>query len=123
MSYDFFTSKELMCKCGCGEEKMNPSFMTKIVAGRRESSFRWSVTSAYRCKQHNRAVSNTGDYGPHTLGRALDIQVKTSQQRWFLVDLFRRLGMTRIGIGKDFVHVDDMTAEDGTAEEVMWTYQ
>ena len=122
MSYEYFSSKELQCKCGCGKQEMNEAFMTKIVEGRRESSFPWTVTSAYRCPEYNKEVSFTGYDGPHTRGRAIDIKVNNSKQRAFIIDVFKRLGFTRIGIAKDFVHGDDLTWEDGFPTDVVWVY-
>jgi len=122
MPWDFFTDDELRCKCGCGEMKMQDSFMQKLVALRATSQFKFIVRSAYRCPEYNAQESSTGFDGPHTTGRAIDIKVSGSRQRaWFLTAAIFA-GFNRIGIGKTFIHLDDLTEEDGFDENVVWHY-
>jgi len=71
-----------------------------------------SITSAYRCQDHNNSVSKTGFNGPHTTGLAVDISVKDSQHRKKLITYFADK-VTGLGIAKSFIHIDLLTAEDG----------
>ena len=50
--------------------------------------------------------------GPHTTGKALDIAVKNSQHRKQLIDWFATK-VTGLGIAKSFIHIDNLTADDG----------
>ena len=72
-----------------------------------------SITSGYRCPEHNQAVSKkTGLNGPHTTGKAVDISVKDSQHRKQLITYFAPK-VTGLGIAKSFIHIDLLTTDDG----------
>jgi len=120
--WQYFDEAELTCQCGCGRQEMNNAFMTKIVAMRRELGFPFKVTSAYRCPEHNIAVSHTGATGPHTTGRAIDIEVNR-EYAYRLLDCALRAGMTGIGVQQKgegrFLHLDDL--EEGIRPTV-WSY-
>lgn len=100
---------------------MNDAFMQKVVAIRRKLGFSFVPTSAFRCPAHNSRVSSTGPNGPHTTGRSIDIRVN-SRQRALILKEAAAAGMTRFGIGRDFIHIDDLTAADGFDEDVIWHY-
>jgi len=122
MNWDFFTANELTCNCGCGEELMKGPFMQKVIGIRRFAPFKFLVFSAYRCPTYNDTVSSTGIAGPHTTGRAIDITVGNSWQRNWLVAQAIKAGFNRIGVGRNFIHLDDLTISDGFPEDVMWHY-
>jgi zinc D-Ala-D-Ala carboxypeptidase len=124
-SWPFFNPAvdlKLTCSCGCGRMEMQESFMKKMVEIRKEVNMPFMITSGYRCPSHNNQASSTGFRGPHTTGRALDIAVTGSRMRYLVMEAARRQGITRIGIGKGFIHLDDLTAEDGFDEKVIWPY-
>ena len=72
--WDHFTDEELRCRC-CGEMFMDGQFMEKLVALRNAQGFTFPVTSGFRCPKHNYEVSDTSFTGPHTTGKAVDIQI------------------------------------------------
>ena len=119
----FFSEKELSCK-HCGKNKMVPSFMQKIVKLRRELNFPFVVTSAYRCPAHNKKVSTTGEDGPHTTGRAIDIAVQ-GDLAYRLVAAALREGFTGIGVSQKgtsrFIHLDDLDAVEHARPRI-WSY-
>ena len=117
----YFTEQELTCKCGCGASDMDAEFMAKLNEIRRIVAQPFAVTSAYRCPDHNEQVSSTGRDGPHTTGRAIDIRAN-SRLRYEIMEQARKLGMTRFGIARTFIHLDDLTETDGFDENVIWTY-
>lgn len=117
----YFTEDELKCKCGCNQNLITPSFLDKLDRIREECGFPFRVTSAYRCPPHNNNISSTGLTGPHTTGRAIDIATN-SRQKFKIMEAARREGITRFGIAKGFIHIDDLTTQDGFDEEVIWTY-
>lgn len=119
--YEFFSDKELTCQCGCGLMLMDSAFMEKVIDVRRELGFAFSVTSAYRCPEHNNNVSVTGFYGPHVTGRALDVRAN-SRQKSLIQEAMEKKGMTRFGIAKSFIHFDDLTEQDLFDEKVTWSY-
>jgi len=120
-TYRFFTATELSCRC-CQAEGMNLEFMGKVDAIRDRLGFPFVVTSAYRCPDHNLAVSTTGADGPHTTGRAIDIAVARERAYWVL-RLAMEMGLTGIGVSQKgvarrFIHLDDL--EDNRPR--IWSY-
>lgn len=101
----YFTDKELMCKCGCGEVHMQGDFLDKLNEARHMAGKPWKVNSAYRCAAHNKAVGGVAG-SSHTKGYAVDISATSSQKRFEIVSNAMKAGINRIGIGKTFVHLD-----------------
>ena len=118
--YPYFSKAEITCKCGCGKAAMHPQFMWKLVELRRRLG-PLVLTSAYRCPSHNAKVSSTGLSGPHTTGRAVDIKAD-SRLRYKIIKEASSLGFTRFGIAKSFIHIDDLTKDDGFDVDVIWVY-
>jgi hypothetical protein len=70
-------------------------------------------------------LSTTGAEGPHTTGRAVDIQLSGPGVYWIIEKALRR-GFTGIGLKqngtlkKRFLHLDDLGA--GFPRPRIWTY-
>lgn len=88
------------------------------------------ITSGYRSPEHNAVVSDTGDSGPHTTGRAVDVRVYGTPA-FELVRLALDLGFTGLGFGQDlklradrrYIHLDTLTAADGfPMRPNLWSY-
>ena len=109
-SWENFKPEELSCS-HCGELKIHEDIMDLIQEARGVLG-PLSITSGYRCSEHNAAVSKTGPNGPHTTGKAVDISVKDSQHRKQLITYFAPK-VTGLGIAKSFIHVDLLNTEDG----------
>lgn len=128
MDYEFFSERELSCKCPRVHpvNPMDPGFMEKLVEMRRFLGFPLPLSSAYRCPLHNQEVSNTGPNGPHTTGRAVDARVY-GQRAFALVAAAPTFGLTGIGVhqrGKvesRFIHIDDLT-EMPHPRPWVWSY-
>jgi uncharacterized protein YcbK (DUF882 family) len=120
--YQYFSAEELKCKCGeCDGGEMNDAFMKKVERMRCKLGFSFVVTSGYRCPAYNASVSSTGLDGPHTTGRAIDI--KAGSREKFLIKREAMLqGIIRFGVGKNFIHFDDLMPSDGFDPNVIWTY-
>ena len=125
MSWNYFSyelDSKLACSC-CGHRGMDDDFMQKLDAFRERIGVPLQVTSGYRCPLHNSNVSSTGETGPHTTGRAVDIRVPNSRARHLIMKYaLSDDGFTRVTPAKSFIHIDDLTIEDGFDEEVMWWY-
>ena len=81
-----------------------------------------TLTSAYRCSDHNSKVSSTGLSGPHTTGFAVDIHVSNSQHRKELLSYFADK-VTGLGIAKTFIHIDLLNNDLGfDARPNCWLY-
>ncbi len=105
-----FTPDEVKCS-HCGELKINSDIMDLLQQARNDLG-PLSITSGYRCSEHNNKISSTGPNGPHTTGKALDISVKDSKHRKELITYFAPK-VPGLGIAKSFIHIDILTAEDG----------
>jgi zinc D-Ala-D-Ala carboxypeptidase len=105
-----FTPDEVKCS-HCGELKINSDIMDLLQQARNDLG-PLSITSGYRCSEHNNNISSTGPNGPHTTGKALDISVKDSKHRKELITYFAPK-VPGLGIAKSFIHIDILTAEDG----------
>lgn len=113
--------KMLTCSCGCGRMEMKDEFMNQIVLIREAVGIPFRITSGFRCPTHNARVSSTGEAGPHTWGRALDIAAD-SRMKSLIQTAASGIGFNRFGIAKTFIHLDDLTEDDGFPEHVIWTY-
>ena len=107
MTY-YFKSEELECR-HCGKEDMHPIFMEKLNDLREECEFPFIVTSAYRCKEHNKDVGGHPK-SAHMKGRAIDI-LCDHEKAQKIIALARKYGFNGIGVyqqGKQrFCHLDD----------------
>lgn len=125
--WQYFTTEELTCRCGCGQMRMDAKFMPRLVQLRRLSGIELQVTSGYRCPQHNARVSGTGDSGPHTTGRAVDVRVR-GKEALRIIDLAISLGFTGIGVMQRgphdarYLHLDDLPAAPGQPRPWLWSY-
>ena len=117
--YPYFSDAELACSC-CGEAKMDPGFMAKVIRIREIFDYPMVLSSAYRCPDYNAQVSSTGRSGPHTTGRSIDVKVYGPRAVRLLTVALDE-GMLGIGVSqKDphanrFLHLDDLSCR-------MWSY-
>jgi len=114
----YFTKKEFECKCGCGVAEMQPSTLYKLNFARGVADIPFVITSGYRCEAHNQRVGGKSQ-SAHTKGYAVDIKASTSDSRFKIVNALLKVGFTRIGIAKNFIHVDD---DSSLPQNVMWEY-
>lgn len=118
--FSYEVDKMLACPC-CGRREMNDEFMWKLVAVRQAVNIPFHVNSGYRCPEYNNKISSTGFRGPHTTGRAVDIAAPSSSMRLDIQDAAKLQGMQRFGIGRTFIHLDDLLLKDGFPRGV-WSY-
>jgi len=117
-----FSEKEFECrcgKCGLGFKDMDPKTIQRIEAARIIAGIPFFITSGIRCKEYNQKIGGSKT-SSHLIGRAVDISSKTDIERYTIVYAAKKAGFTRIGIGKDFIHVDDDIKKD---KKVCWIYQ
>ena len=124
--WDFFSIDEFRCRCGCEKAFMNEAFVDQLDRIRFLCQFPLIVSSGFRCSAHNMAVSTTGKHGPHTTGRAVDIQIY-GERALRLIQLATDQGMTGVGVhqkgpyGKRFIHLDNLEAINRQRPHI-WTY-
>ena len=118
MVENYFAFTEMVCPC-CGRSDMNPAFMARLNLLRKACGFPLIVTSGFRCPDHNVKIGSKVN-SAHVKGRAADIACTDSHRRFVIVSEALKLGFTRIGIGGNFIHVDD---SEELPQEVMWGYK
>jgi len=113
---EFFTDKELSCKCGCGlmppVESVYRLYALRLLWGQP-----LTINSAARCKAHNDKVSKS--VGSTHLptdqrkgvsrtwgGCGFDIKASGQSQRK-LESLAIQCGFMGVGEAKTFIHIDD----------------
>jgi uncharacterized protein YcbK (DUF882 family) len=112
------TIDEFECKCGCGQNGVDINFLRKLNQARDLADTPFIISSGYRCSKHNEEIGGVPT-SAHTKGLAADILCSGSRQRYFILKALLAVGFHRIGIGEDFIHVDDDTTKD---KQVVWTY-
>ena len=123
-----FSHAEIACKCGrCkGAAKISPDLMVRLQAMRDEVG-PIRITSGVRCRQHpesrtrptsSHVPNDLGD-GAGRVGHAVDIWAPNSGRRFRLLAAAIAAGFTRIGIGTNFLHLDN---DRKKAQGVAWDY-
>ena len=120
---DHFSRSEFACQCKCGADNISEELVSRLEIVRISYGKPMRVTSGLRCPTHNRSVfaSATSNHLPHTeeqIGYAADIAVDGGQDRYDLVALLMQ-NFKRIGIAKNFIHVDIHPEKPAPA---MWCY-
>ena len=76
------------------------------------------ITSGFRTPAHNEAINGV-EGSSHTKGLAVDIAVRNSRMRFKLLNALLEVGINRIGIADNFIHIDIDKDKD---PNVIWTY-
>ena len=113
-----FKEEEFTCKCGCRKVAMIPSFIHRLQAARTEAGVPFKIRSGFRCRQHNLDVGGL-DTSSHPRGVAVDIEATTSYFRYRIINACINANFKRIGIGKDFIHVD---TDNRKPDQLIWLY-
>ena len=127
-TWPHFSEEELCCRCGCGLHAMDRTFMAWVEHVRERYGQPMHVSSAFRCPDHNAAVSSTGRQGPHTTGKAIDIRIYGRQAHQLMTYALHAgvfgLGVAQRGLRAErFVHLDMLLAvETQGPRPWCWTY-
>ena len=117
-----FFKDEFACK-HCGKNLTHEDFLAKLNKLGEKLPFPVTVSSGYRCPEHNQKVSTTGPKGPHTTGRAVDLAVRGEQAYTVLAEAFASGAFTGIGVNQKglarFIHLDDILAD---GRPTVWSY-
>lgn len=112
-----FSEREFS-RIGCSKSDCYPASLRRLERLRELVGEPLVLTSAYRSVTHERSHGRDGK-SAHTLGRAFDISCPSNSLRFKIVSAALQVGFNRIGIGSNFVHVDDSSSH--TANRI-WTY-
>jgi zinc D-Ala-D-Ala carboxypeptidase len=113
-----FSLSEFRCPCGCNQVVVHPALIETLEDIREFAGIPIQITSGYRCRAHNAAVGGKPN-SAHLLGEAADFWVSGDKDRFKLLEAAFVYGPMRIGIGKEFIHVD---VSHTLPSEVCWLY-
>lgn len=113
----YFEKDEFNCTC-CDKNEMSESFIDRLDTARGTASVPFRISSGYRCSAHNAEVGGKPT-SSHLKGLAADINVISSLARFNILRGLIFAGFKRIGIGSNFIHVDE---DQEKAQEVTWLY-
>jgi uncharacterized protein YcbK (DUF882 family) len=121
----YFTADEFACHCGCGIDGIQYALVHKLDALRHTYGKPLTVTSGFRCPDHNQRVSSTGATGPHTTGLSVDLGV-SGREAYQVLRLALADGWTGIGIqqkgGGRFIHLDIIPDSFAHKRSWIWSY-
>ena len=122
---NYFPDYETECNCGCGENNISKDFKSKLNKARELAGMPFPMSSVCRCRTHNIAEkgkstsSHISDTEDEIECKAGDITTTSSRARFKMLEALIKVGFTRIGIAKTFIHVDD---DKTKPPEVTWLY-
>lgn len=90
----------------CSVSDMDEDFLDKLLFAQKLCGCKFRITSAFRTVSYEKSKGRSGR-SAHCLGKAVDISTIDSKTRYIVVAALLNAGFNRIGIGKNFVHVDD----------------
>lgn len=115
---EHFDESEFACRDKCGKVHVDPSLIYLLEKAREILGRPIVIHSGFRCPAHNAAVGGTPQ-SAHLTGEAADIVCAFSSDRYDLLRTFLTLGVTRLGVGAGFVHVDVSLT---LPQRCLWTY-
>ncbi len=118
-----FHASEFSCKCGCWSgngDNMNKRFIQELQIVRDEYAKPMKITSGMRCIGRNKSVGGSKT-SSHLTGYAADIYCEDLMDRFLLLGAIMSgaSAIVRVGIGKDFIHVD---MDPNKVPYVVWVY-
>ena len=99
-------------------QMMDKDFLNLLDLAREKFDKPIRINSGFRSEQHNKKVGGT-ESSSHLKGLAVDIACKKSRDRFELINIFLDLGINRIGIANNFIHID---VDPNKSPNVIWTY-
>lgn len=118
MSKYFKESEFLNCVPPCSMSQMRGEFLDLMDKVRARAGIPLVLNCAYRSREWDIAKGRSGD-SSHCKGLAVDIRCNTSMNRFRIIRAAMDCGITRIGIGKNFIHLD---ADPSKAQQVIFHY-
>lgn len=119
MNLNYFKDEEFKrATPACSLSDMNEDFMRHLDACRDFAELPFVINSAYRSVEYEKSKGRSGT-SQHCKGLAVDIRCRTNAERYRIVASLFVFGFRRIGIGTNFIHVDDGYPD---SEPIIWTY-
>ena len=99
-------------------ENMSKITLEMLDTAREYANIPFKISSGYRTTAHNQRVGGV-EGSSHTLGYAADIVCNDSVSRFKIIKACLFAGFNRIGISKNFIHVDN---DPNKSSDVVWLY-
>lgn len=115
---NYFTSSELVCRCGCGLNNFSPVLLDFINKIRHRLGKPLVRKSACRCIPHNLVEGGTPT-SDHLTGEGIDLRAIASYTRFIIIDTALKLGIKRIGLASTFIHLG---INEKNPQMVFWIY-
>lgn len=77
------------------------------------------INSAYRSQEHEKKNGRSGS-SAHCLGKAVDIHCTRNDYRYHIIKFALQKGINRIGVYKNFIHLDTAIHKDGKTTKIIW---
>lgn len=106
------------CTPPCSLQDMRQDFINRLDTARDVAGIPFVINSAYRSRAYELSKGRSGN-SAHIKGCAVDIRCNTSANAFRIVYAAFRVGFTRIGIGKTFIHLD---SDPTLPQNVIWNY-
>lgn len=113
-----FNKDEFTCDGVNCFNKMNANLLKMLDDARELSNTPFKITSSWRSKEKNESLKNSSKNSSHLKGLAVDIACDNGTNRIKIITALIKVGFTRIGISKTFIHVD----VDNSKNNSIWTY-
>ena len=110
-------SQRFACPC-CKKNLFDPRLERLVEEIEKAVDWKIPINSGYRCEKHNRAIGGSVS-SSHLKGLAVDLGVNWSRIRFFVLKKAIELGISRIGVARNFIHID---IDDEKDPDVVWTY-
>ncbi|MFS1526373.1 D-Ala-D-Ala carboxypeptidase family metallohydrolase [Microbulbifer sp. 2304DJ12-6] len=121
---DYFTEKELSCRC-CGNNHFSDDTLRRLIRVRVRFNKPMVINSGYRCRAHCTSIGSTMT---HTTGQAVDVSV-SGGRAYELLGIAIEEGFTGIGVKQKgahkgrFLHLDDLEPIPGECTRpTVWSY-
>jgi uncharacterized protein YcbK (DUF882 family) len=112
-----FTLDEFECPCCTAVDPVTAAQMAELLEEIRPDTGPIIIVSSFRCQKHNEHVGGKAD-SFHLLGLAVDFFVTSDSHRYRALRSLLDHGWLRIGVAKDFLHVDRRPDNS----PCIWTY-
>ena len=101
-------------------DNMDINFVRKLDEAREIAGIPFKVNSGYRTPFHNTMVGGVESSSHMNIPCcAVDIKADDSRTRFLIISAAIQVGINRIGIGENFIHLD---ADITKSQDVTWHY-
>lgn len=106
------------CVPSCSISDMDDEFMELLDRVRELAGIPFYITCGYRSVQWDKSKGRSGN-SAHCRGKAVDIKYKSSMDAYKIISSAIELGIKRIGVGSNFIHLDN---DNSLPQGVIWNY-